>query len=464
MPPVSAEPMPDTGHTITTSEGLLSPIDSHLLPVLANFTGCPEDPYSNFIYPTAESLLRPAFLTPLVCSDLDQLYFDRVHVFAPFLHKVRYFSWSKEVDKPKARLGLQYAMWTLTACFSSQFHMIQHSLYTSTRRLLDSIEIESHDNSVMGLEQAQAWLLLSIYEMISEQFRRAMISAGRAFRLVHLMRLFEVDRQLPLGFQGDWVDKESLRRTFWVAYIIDRFTSIADGLPMTFDEKEIGTLLPAPESHFMSGQPIDMCYPSDIIGGIDAIKPLMGVEIGPFAESAIMATVCGRVVNLRRQLMNEYGGQSLPPSFYRQHQSVNSILSNRLQIISRQVDSSQEHPNPILIFLALSAYMSIFLLCETIEAKQMSPETPESAFDSSEQRSLDSTDKLGRLITLLPQLNDFEVHPFTPIPLVLSYKFCISHAGMEESYAGLLPLITSALQGLTHVNGLARYFLKILDD
>lgn len=127
----------------------------------------------------------------------------------------------------------------MTACLSSQFHTIQHELYTEVRRLLDALEIESQNSVVMGIEQPQAWLLLSIYEFISDQFQRGLVSAGRAFRLVQLMGLHKVDRQLPVGFQGDWVDKESMRRTFWVAYTLDRFTSVVDGLPLSFDEREV---------------------------------------------------------------------------------------------------------------------------------------------------------------------------------------------------------------------------------
>ena len=41
----------------------------------------------------------------------------------------------------------------------------------------------------------------------------------------------------------DWVDIESMRRTFWVAYTIDRFTSAIDGLPLTFNERRVRELL-----------------------------------------------------------------------------------------------------------------------------------------------------------------------------------------------------------------------------
>ena len=76
------------------------------------------------------------------------------------------------------------------------------------------------------------------------------MSAGRALRLIQMMRLYELDmsrtphtmqldqyqRPLTPG-QEDWVDIETKRRTFWLAYLIDRFTSMVDGLHMFFDER-----------------------------------------------------------------------------------------------------------------------------------------------------------------------------------------------------------------------------------
>ena len=101
--------------------------------------------------------------------------------------------------------------------------MIRHELYAEARRLLDALEMESQDAFVKRIEQSQSWLLLTIYELMNDQFFQcALVSAGRAFRLIQLIGLYEVDKQPPTGIQGEWVDKESRRRTFWVAYTLDR--------------------------------------------------------------------------------------------------------------------------------------------------------------------------------------------------------------------------------------------------
>ena len=62
------------------------------------------------------------------------------------------------------------------------------------------------------------------------------------------MRLNEMDgpSHAAMGGQAtgeyDWIDIESMRRTFWVAYTIDRFTSAIDGLPLTFNERHVRKL------------------------------------------------------------------------------------------------------------------------------------------------------------------------------------------------------------------------------
>ena len=130
------------------------------------------------------------------------------------MQKAHYLSWSKTLDKPKEKTCLQYAMWTLAASLSSQFQMTRGELYAEARRVLDDLEIESQNTSAKCIEQPQAWMLLSICELISDHFQRGLASAGRAFRLIQLMQLDEVDIHAPTSFQRDWVDTESIRRTF----------------------------------------------------------------------------------------------------------------------------------------------------------------------------------------------------------------------------------------------------------
>nr|BDX35615.1 transcription factor StrO [Stachybotrys sp.] len=462
IPQTSIIPVADAVADFNTISAWLGPVQ----PTKAPTDGSDEESHIAQFFSSLDS--KPAFglqLSPLVCSDLDQLYFDRVHPFAPLVQKFRYLTWARQVDKPKHKVCLQYAMWTLAASLSSQFQMMRRELYTETRRMLESLEAETQDTNIKCIEQLQAWMLLSYYELISDYYQRALVSAGRAFRLIQLMKLHEIDKHPSISLQSDWIDTESKRRTFWVAYNFDRFTSVVDGLSLAFNEAEIGTRLPAPESNFISGQPTVMCFLSEAIGGMDTGRPgsaMSGGEISPFAESAIMATICGRVLNLKRQPVVEYGTPTAAQAFYMQHASINALLMTRLQMLTRLIASVQGHPDSMLVFLATSAYMTIFMLCETVESRPSSGDSPHTVFTDNKQRSLDAARELGNLMAELAQLNYFETHPLAPIPLLLSARFCLSHIGLDDAYAALMPGIAAALWGLTNVNGLAQNFLRLL--
>jgi hypothetical protein len=81
---------------------------------------------------------------------------------------------------------------------------------------------------------------------MSNFYQRSLLSGGRAFRLVQLMRLHEIDKLPITGGQGDLIDIESTRRTFCMVYTIDRFTSAQDNLSLAISEKQVS---PAFQSH-----------------------------------------------------------------------------------------------------------------------------------------------------------------------------------------------------------------------
>lgn len=111
-------------------------------------------------------------------------------------------------------------MWALAATFSSQFNHLRDALYQEATKILRQTQIHSvqYGTDTSELE------LISIYELTQVSFQRAWSSAGRAIRLVQLMRLGTLDAE-PVG-ADDFVVLEEQRRTFWVAFCLDRLTCI----------------------------------------------------------------------------------------------------------------------------------------------------------------------------------------------------------------------------------------------
>jgi Fungal specific transcription factor domain len=158
------------------------------------------------------------------------------------LHQRRYFSWIRLPGQSMARTCLQYTMWLLAASCSRQFESICDLLYNETRQMLEILDTRDNEIDGIDIEQVQAWILLVMYEVTNTHSRRGWISAGRAFRLVQLMRLFEIDgsdTMLAQTLTEDWVQLEEKRRTFWMAYLLDRFISVQNGLPLTLNEQVV---------------------------------------------------------------------------------------------------------------------------------------------------------------------------------------------------------------------------------
>lgn len=160
------------------------------------------------------------------------------------LHPRRYLSWARDPTKSLGLTCLQYAMWTMAASQSTQFENLKESLYRDTRQLLKSLDLGEETSETMRVEYVQAGILLSLYEFKRGTSQRALITMGQVFRMVQLMRLYQVDSpacpdvRLQRGFE-DPIETEELRRTFWVAYMIDNFVSISNSIPLTLNEQEV---------------------------------------------------------------------------------------------------------------------------------------------------------------------------------------------------------------------------------
>jgi hypothetical protein len=182
---------------------------------------------------------REAKLLLIIASD--QIYWDRIHIHVPIIHQRRYMGWSRKQDKSEARKCLQLAMWTVAASTSpGQYQTLANYLYKYASQSL--LNLESWDSAAdewsqmrpNDFVQIQAQLLLAFYEFKSVDFRRGWMRAGRAFRLIQLNWFY--DMLSTSSSMSDWVEAEERRRTFWVAFCLDRTISLRNDAPCTFNE------------------------------------------------------------------------------------------------------------------------------------------------------------------------------------------------------------------------------------
>ncbi|KAL2831658.1 fungal-specific transcription factor domain-containing protein [Aspergillus pseudoustus] len=382
-------------------------------------TAATEDRRAGTKSPRSPGSPRSGLVSDLMRADLDQLYFDRVHPFAPILQRWRYHIWSKQHRKSEGQTCLQYAMWTVAASLSAQFRTLRDSLYQETRRMLDALDSQTQRTDPNGsIEQAQAWVLICVYEYMQLSPLQAWMSAGRCCRLVLGMRLYELDDpNNPVMVARDqetslidWTGLEERRRTFWMAYSLDRFISFHNGLPFTLNEQLIATRLPVPEEEFQAGHPAVTQYLSEVMtrGNSDNTLP-----ISTFSECIVLATICGRALAHRQKVAVEQisvsGDMAVFEGFWTRHQWLHDMLNYRIQLLSTspQVD-------PMLMFARIVAQTMVLYLHSVLESITWKTGDHLLGIIEYERLCVMAAHEVVNLVKLQGQLGYFKVPPASP--------------------------------------------------
>lgn len=162
----------------------------------------------------------------------------------------------------------------------------------------------------------------------------------------------------------------------------------------------------------MSGRPATMCFLSEVIAGIDSEQlsnSATDFAMCPFTQSIVVATICGRTLALKQRLVSQQAYQDVITEFYLRHRTLSTFLTGRIKILSMQITSTSEHPDALLLFSTLAAYMILFMLYETIETIPLGTDEAHTILHGHEQRSLDAAHELDVLISMLTQVNHFQV-------------------------------------------------------
>lgn len=175
-----------------------------------------------------------------------RIYFDKVAPSHPILHKGRYLANLNLAPASRPPIALRYVLWTLAASVSEEYSGLQTIFYRRARKYAEEAELKGHGESIISISFAQAWTLLATYEFKLMYFPRAWLSTGRAVRLCQMMGVHRLDGlgldvKQCLAPPKDWIEREERRRTFWMAFCVDRYASIGTGWPMVIDEKDVCT-------------------------------------------------------------------------------------------------------------------------------------------------------------------------------------------------------------------------------
>lgn len=176
------------------------------------------------------------------------VYFDKIHPSLPMLHRYRYQASMDLAPMSRPPIALRYIMWTHAAAITDQYMHHQDIFYRRARKYLELDEMKGCGESFVTLAHCQAWSLVSAYEFKMMHFPRAWMSVGRASRMALMLGLNRLDGigldvKQCLPPPRDWTEREERRRTFWMAYCVDRYASIGTGWPMSIDEKDVSSFL-----------------------------------------------------------------------------------------------------------------------------------------------------------------------------------------------------------------------------
>ncbi|KAH6658933.1 hypothetical protein BKA67DRAFT_2007 [Truncatella angustata] len=414
--------------------------------------------------------IAPIDADKLVSADLTQLCFDRFHAVVPILSQVRTLRWISGTDKTLDgyQRCLQHAIWTTAAACSSQFAGIADNLYTKTKAMLEDLDLKAVETEHSRVECVQAWILITYYEFAKVNYRRGWLSAGRVFRLIQLLKLYEVDSPGTWTFPDEKdqiIEMEEKRRAFWVAYCLDRFASVGEGAPTTLSEETVCTRLPCPESDFESGIIKPECCLAEAIVDNELRT------YSPLAECAILVTIAGRAMAHKQVATMEVFLGSPPTEFYERHEWVYDMLTRRIASLEANHPNLSLVSNSLVIFSYLVAQTSIIFLSHIMDPLVAIPGS-RAAVRQFHRRGVFAAQEIARLAKEHETLGYFRAHTFMPQVIYFCAARMVTHRELwkDELDADEQQVIDTTYQTSLHaldnfvwVNNLASHYRSKLE-
>lgn len=121
--------------------------------------------------------------------------------------------------------------------------------------------------------------------------------------------------------------------------------------------------------------------------------------VSAFSELILISIICARALTQIQDAANRMHPVA-DQEFLRRQQSLSAVLNTRMTVLWTHITNNPEHPDPILVFVTLSAYMIGFMIYEAGESMPgLSPAT----------QPQDVALGLEVLLPVLGQLNYFQV-------------------------------------------------------
>lgn len=238
------------------------------------------EPSSTEASSTSQSLLHSEVDEPYpsqeITEELVAIYFLRLHVYFNFIDRSRF---QRHLLRAPSRIRpyLFYAVLTIAASASDKHRVLEPEFYHRCNKYIVRDEARGFGEDIINIQYVQTLSILSIYEHRTSSFSRAWITTGKAIRASQMINLHHLDSNIGSfyvkpneydslhGTKRNGIGEEArlgslvlglnsveeARRTFWSAYILDRFGSVATGWPASMNDSDISTLLPLDDSSYL---------------------------------------------------------------------------------------------------------------------------------------------------------------------------------------------------------------------
>ena len=348
--------------------------------------------------------LDEALPTQEAIDEMNQIYFEKIHPSLPMIHMPRYLASMDLAPHMRPAVCLRYAMWTHACAVTTKYAAYTEHFYQRSRKYAEQDEMRGHGESMITLGHCQTWTLLACYEFRMMYFPRAWMSIGRASRMALMLGLHRQDRvgldvKQTLPPPRDWTDREERRRTFWMAFCQDRYASIGTGWPMTLDEADILTNLPASEDAFARSRPEPTVQLADALNGegTDSISSFSGV--------ILLSTLYGRnLTHLHRPSDND-ADHDLNGEFWKRHRSLDNILLN----IALAMPSAIRLPNAIndanAIFCNMNIHTATICLHQAAIFKAEKNQLPAQISAESKRRCIVAADQVTNIMKMISHID-----------------------------------------------------------
>ncbi|OBT57440.1 hypothetical protein VE04_01871 [Pseudogymnoascus sp. 24MN13] len=402
-------------------------------------------------------------------DELHQIYFEKIHPSVPMIHKYRYLAAMNLAPNQRPPVCLRYAMWTLACSVTDKFLDLKDHFYQRSRKYVEQDYLKGHGEHLISVGHAQTHILLSTYEFKMMYFPRAWMSTGSGIRLCQMMGLHRLDgagldvkQCLPPA--RDWTEREERRRTFWMAFAEDRYASIGTGWPMTIDERDVLTNLPASEEAFEKSKPEQTTSLSDAFGPNGAEK------LSAFGGRRLLAALVARnLVHLHRPDANELDSD-LNGEFWKRHRQLDNILLNTsLKLPEHLKVTNANNPNihsPNIVYANMNIHTSTICLHQAAVYKADKNHLPASVSKESKMRCINAANEIAGIMRMISHLDLSAMNPFISFCLYVAARVFVQYlkSRPEDNTTGdALRFLLAAMNAMKAKNPLTESFLVQLD-